>query len=165
MQRFAIAAIIAVAAVIAEGILPVAAAEPQTWPWKAKTPPDPALGLLTRVDSVAVDVSKSDPPVISVTVKATAPAADYTDLQLAYRLGDPNDLKFEFDARGRPPQKPPANPEPTPVTIDAAYRDAPVAKVKVIEVHAKDNCIGYSVTDNKTIDCVKPKVPAQQPQP
>lgn len=165
MQRLAKIAAIASCLIAVAGFAAFAA-EPQAWPWKTKLPIDPALGLLSRVDAVSVAVSKSEPPIVTVSVKATAPAPNYTDLQLTYRLGDPNDLKFEFDARGRPPQQLPASPQPTSVSIDASYSDAPVAKVKVIEVYAKDNCIAYSLADNKNIDCVvKAPTPQQQTQP
>jgi hypothetical protein len=149
----------ALAAAVAMIAMPLLAADPLPWPWKSKTPPDPALALLSRVDDVTVSINKSEPPTISITVKATAPTPGFTELQLTNRLGDPNDLKFEFDARGRPPQDT-TTQVLTPVTLEASYADAPIPKVKVIEVYANENCIGYSVPDGKTTEC-KPKPPQQ----
>jgi hypothetical protein len=158
MKRLAVAVAVAALAAMAFS-LPLFAADPLPWPWKAKTPPDPALTQLTRVDDLAVAIDKSDPPIVSITVKATAPTAGYSELQLTYRLGDPNDLKFEFDARGRAPQEASAQVL-APVSIEAAYSGAPIAKVKVVEVYAKENCMGYSVQDGKAVECA-PKPPAE----
>ena len=77
---------------------------PLTWPWKDKTPSDPALVQLSSVENVTAAINKSDPPTVTVTVDALAPTPNYTELQLTPRIGDPDDLIFAFDAKGRPPQ-------------------------------------------------------------
>lgn len=135
---------------------PLLAADPLPWPWKDKGPNDPALALLTSVEDVSVVVNdKSTPSTVAITVKATAPAPGFTELQLAYRMGDAEDLKFEFDARGRPPQDV-TTEAATPVTISAEYADPPLAKLGIVEVYAKDNCMGFSIKDKTKVDC-KPR--------
>lgn len=151
MKRLPITLAVAAVAAVAFS-LPLLAADPLPWPWKAKTPPDPALVELPHVDAVSVTIDKSNPPIISITVKAQAPAPDYSELQLTYRLGDPKDRIFSFDARGRAPQGAAADVV-TPVSIDASYTDAPIGKFDVIEVYSKDNCVAYSVTESKTTEC------------
>lgn len=148
------AALAGIAAIAMTGTL--LAADALTWPWKDKGPNDPALALLTSVEDLSVVVNdKSEPATVAITVKATAPTPGFTELQLAYRLGDTEDLKFEFDARGRPPQDV-TTEQPTSVTISAEYADAPLAKLAVIEVYAKDNCMGFSIKDKTKVDC-KPR--------
>ena len=46
-----LASLVASLALLAASI-PAAYAEPLTWPWKDKTPPDPALTSLTSVEGV-----------------------------------------------------------------------------------------------------------------
>jgi hypothetical protein len=134
---------------------PLLAADTEPWPWKAKAPVDPALATLTRVESVSASVANS---IVTVTVKAVAPAAGYSDLTLTPRLGDPNDRIFAFDARGRAPQDVTSQVE-TPVTLTFSYADAPIAKLDRIEVYSSSNCMGYSVKDQKPVDCVSKAMP------
>lgn len=132
------------------------AADVLPWPWKDKGPNDPALALLTSIEDLSVVVNdKATPATVTISVKATAPTPRFTELQLAYRMGDTADLKFEFDARGRPPQDM-TTQELTPVTITAEYADPPLAKLEIIEVYAKDNCMSFSVKDKAKVDC-KPR--------
>ena len=133
-------------------------AEPLTWPWKNKTPSDPALVGLYSIEDVTVAISKSDPPLVSISVSASAPTSNFTELQLTPRVGDPNDLIFAFDAKGRPPQDF-TTQVVTPVTFTAEYSDAPIEKVGVVEVYATSNCKAFSVKDNKPVDCTSTSVP------
>ncbi len=138
----------------------VLAADTLPWPWASKTTPDPALAALTEVGDVTASIEKSDKPVVSITANATAPTPDYSDLQLVPRMGDPKDLIFAFDAKGRPPQD--VNDKaPTQVTISAKYSDAPIAKVGVIEVYGQKNCKAFSITDNKAVECTSKSMPQQ----
>ena len=98
-----IGAVFAIAALAAT--LPLAA-EVLVWPWKDKTPPDPALVVLTSVESVSAAINKSEPPTVTINVGATAATPGFTELQLGPRIGNPEDLVFAFDAKGRPPQTP-----------------------------------------------------------
>ncbi len=149
MRRLPITLALAAAAVAVS--LPLLAADPLPWPWKAKTPPDPALVELSHVDDLSVVIDKSN-SILTITVKAQAPSPDYSELQLTYRLGDPKDRIFSFDARGRAPQDM-AAALLTPVTIESSYSDAPIGKFDVIEVYSNDNCVAYSVTDSKSVPC------------
>jgi hypothetical protein len=149
MRRLPITLALAAAAVAVS--LPLLAADPLPWPWKAKTPPDPALVELSHVDDLSVVIDKSN-SILTITVKAQAPSPDYSELQLTYRLGDPKDRIFSFDARGRAPQDT-AAALLTPVTIESSYSDAPIGKFDVIEVYSNDNCVAYSVTDSKSVPC------------
>jgi hypothetical protein len=130
------------------------------WPWTSKSTPDPALAALTEIVDVAASIDKSDKPLVSITVNATAPTPNYSDLQLVPRMGDPKDLIFAFDAKGRPPQNV-SDEAPTQVTISAKYSDAPVAKVGVIEVYGQKNCKALSITDNKAVECTSQSMPQQ----
>jgi hypothetical protein len=134
---------------------PVFAAGPQPWPWKAKAPRDPALATLSHIDAVSASVAEGT---VSVSVKAMAPAPGYTELQLVPRMGDPKDRIFAFDACGRAPQEV-ASQVLTPVTIEVAFADAPIAKVEVIEVYSNDNCLAYSLKDKKPVDCTSKAIP------
>ncbi len=137
--------------------LPLLAA-PLTWPWKDKTPADPALVQLASVEDVTVAIDKSNPPIVSITVAASAATPNFTELQLTPRVGDPNDLIFAFDAKGRPPQD--FNTQViTPVNFTAEYTGAPIEKVGVVEVHSQSNCKAFSVTDNKPVECTSQSVP------
>lgn len=135
--------------------VPALAAEPQAWPWKNPATPDPALAALPKISDVTAGLDKVT---VTVTVKAMAPTPGFTELQLTPRMGDPDDRIFAFDARGRAPQDVTDQVE-TPVTIEAAYSDAPIGKFDVIEVYGSDNCMGYSVTDNKPVDCSAKSLP------
>ena len=130
------------------------------WPWASKSTPDPALAVLTEIGDVTASIDKSDKPIVSIAVNATAPTANYSDLQLVPRMGDPNDLIFAFDAKGRPPQDV-NDGAATPVTISAKYSGAPVAKVGVIEVYGQNGCKGFSITDNKAVECTSQSMPQQ----
>lgn len=138
----------------------VFAADTIPWPWASKSTPDPALAALTEIGDVTASIEKSDKPLVSITVNATAPTANYSDLQLVPRMGDPNDLIFAFDAKGRPPQDV-SEEAATQVTINGKYSDAPVAKVGVIEVYGQNNCKAFSVTDNKAVECTSKSLPQQ----
>jgi hypothetical protein len=128
------------------------------WPWASKSTPDPALALLTEIGDVTASIEKSDKPLVSITVNATAPTPNYSDLQLVPRMGDPNDLIFAFDAKGRPPQN--VNDKaPAQVTISAKYSDAPIAKVGVIEVYGQNSCKAFSVADSKAVECTSNSLP------
>jgi hypothetical protein len=151
MHRFP-AMLAAIALIVAA---PVLAASPQAWPWKSKAPPDPALATLSHIDDVTASVSGGT---VSVAVKAMAPAPGYTELQLVSRMGDPNDRIFAFDARGRAPQQV-TTQALTPVTIEASYADAPIAKLEMIEVYSSDNCLAYSLKDSKPVECTSRAVP------
>jgi hypothetical protein len=135
-------------------------AEPATWPWKSKTPPDPALVNLTSVEDVTLSISKSDPPLVTINVSASAPTPNFTELQLAPRIGDPNDEIFAFDAKGRPPQDL-TTQVVTPVTFTAEFTDAPVDKLGVVEIHTTSNCKAFSVKDQKPVDCSSTSLPQQ----
>jgi hypothetical protein len=136
------------------------AADTLPWPWASKSTPDPALAALTEVGDVSATIDKSEKPLVSITVDATAPTPNYSDLQLVPRMGDPKDLIFAFDAKGRPPQNV-SDEAPTQVTISAKYSDAPVAKVGVIEVYGQKNCKAFSVADNKAVECTSKSMPQQ----
>ena len=138
----------------------VLAADTIPWPWASKSTPDPALAALTEIGDVTASIEKSDKPLVSITVNATASTPNYSDLQLVPRMGDPKDLIFAFDAKGRPPQN--VNDQAvTQVTISAKYSDAPIAKVGVIEVYGQKNCKAYSITDNKAVECTSKSMPQQ----
>jgi hypothetical protein len=135
-------------------------AEPVTWPWKNKTPGDPALVNLTSVEDVTVSISTSDPPLVTINVSASAPTPNFTELQLTPRIGDPNDEIFAFDAKGRPPQDL-TSQVVTPVTFTAEYSDAPIEKVGVVEIHTTSNCKAFSVKDQKAVECTSTSLPQQ----
>jgi hypothetical protein len=152
-----IGAMVASAAVMTAS-LSLLAAEPETWPWKSKLPPNPALVELTSVESVTVTVNKSDPPIVAITVNASAPSPGFSEFQLAPRMGDPKDLIFSFDAKGRPSQDM-ATQVITPVTFSLEYKDAPIEKVGVVEVYGQSNCKAISVKDNKETECTSKSAP------
>jgi hypothetical protein len=135
-------------------------AEPVTWPWKNKTPGDPALVNLYSVEDVTVSISKSEPPVVTINVSASAPTPNFTELQLSPRIGDPNDEIFAFDAKGRPPQDF-TTQVIAPVTFTAEYTDAPIEKVGVVEIHTTSNCKAYSVKEQKAVECSSTSLPQQ----
>ena len=156
MNRVKLVGALAATAILT-GSLPLLA-EPLTWPWKDKTPSDPALVQLSSVENVTAAINKSDPPTVTVTVAALAPTPNFTELQLTPRVGDPNDLIFAFDAKGRPPQDF-TTQVITPVTFTAEYTGAPIEKVGVVEVYGTSNCKAFSVKDNKPVDCTSTSVP------
>jgi hypothetical protein len=49
----------------------------------------------------------------------------------------------------------------TPVTIEVAYADAPIAKLEVIEVYSNDNCLAYSVKDGRPVECTSKAIPQE----
>lgn len=118
-------------------------------------PPDPALVVLPKVDSVTASIDKE---IVKISVKATAPTAGYSEFALTPRIGDPKDRIFAFDVRGRAPQGTAAE-APTPVDLDVSYAGAPIGKFDVIEVYGKDNCLGYSAADAKQVECASKSVP------
>jgi hypothetical protein len=122
------------------------AAEP--WPWVAKTPVDPALLILPKVTALTASVADK---IVKVSVKAVAPQAGFSELQLTARMGNKDDRIFAFDARGRPPQQG-ADVE-TDVSIEDSYSDAPIGKLGTIEVYSKSNCLGYSLVDKAPVKC------------
>jgi hypothetical protein len=129
------------------------AAESRPWPWLDKAPVDPALALLTKVDTLEVSVSElKETPTINVKVEAQAPTPGFTEIKLTPRIGDPGDLIFAFDVRGRRPQEL-ATQVLTPVTIDVEYTNAPLASVGVVEVYAKDNCRAFNLKDKAESEC------------
>src|SRR5262249_42436345 len=67
MKRPIIGALVASAA-MASASLSLLAAEPETWPWKSKLPPNPALVELSSVEGVSVVINKSDQPTVAITV-------------------------------------------------------------------------------------------------
>jgi hypothetical protein len=117
-------------------------------------PPDPALAVLPKVDSVTASVDKE---IVSIGVKATAPTAGFSELALSPRFGDPKDRIFALDIRGRPPQEAGADAA-SPVSLEIAYSGAPIGKFDVIEVHGKDNCVAYSLTDSKEVECTSKSI-------
>jgi hypothetical protein len=149
-SHLAVVALIACASVFT-GSAPLSA-DTQSWPWKDTAPVDPALAMLAMVDTLTVSVGGSEPPTLSVSVEAQAPTPGFTELTLTPRLGDPNDLIFAFDARGRRPQEMTIQVL-TPVTISAEYTDAPLQSVGVIEVYAQGNCKAFSLKDKTEVDC------------
>jgi len=138
---------------------PLLAGEPALWPWKSKLPPDPALVVLTSIEDVTAALNKSgDPPTVTITVKASAPTPDFSELQLVPRIGNPKDLVFAFDAKGRPPQDL-TTQVVTPVSFTLEYKDAPIDKVGVVEVNAQSGCKAFSLTENKAVECTSQSVP------
>src|SRR4051812_49431509 len=83
-------------------IAPSVAMAAEPWPWVAKTPLDPALALLSKVTALNASVADK---IVAISVKAVAPQAGFSELQLTARLGNKDDRIFAFDARGRPPQQ------------------------------------------------------------
>jgi|GEM_PF-443074 len=132
--------------------LSLLAAETQSWPWKDTAPVDPALALLAKVDSFTIAISTLQPPTLSVSVTAQAPTPGFTELKLTPRIGDPTDLVFAFDVRGRRPQEM-TTQVLTPVTIDTEYTDAPLASIGVVEVYAQENCKAFSLKDKIEVEC------------
>src|SRR6478609_60921 len=66
MNRVKLVGALAATAILT-GSLPLLA-EPLTWPWKDKTPSDPALVQLSSVENVTAAINKSAPPTVTVTV-------------------------------------------------------------------------------------------------
>ena len=74
------------------------------------------------------------------------------------RVVIPKDLIFSFDAKGRPSQDL-TRQETTPVSFALEYKDAPIDKIGVVEVHGEANCKAFSVTDNKETECKAKSIP------
>lgn len=146
----ALGAVIACASLVMGS--PLLAAETLSWPWQDKAPVDPALALLTRIDGLVVEASKEKEPALRIAVKAQAPTPGFTETKLTPRIGDPNDRIFAFDVRGRRPQDM-TTQVLTPVAIDVAYPDAPLASVDVVEVYAKENCKAFSLKKKTEVEC------------
>jgi hypothetical protein len=156
MKRLTIAgAIVAFAALTAS--LPLLAAAPLPWPWKDKSPPDPALVVLNSVDNVTASVNDKEPPTVTISVAATTPTPGFTELVLTPRMGDPKDLIFAFDAKGRPPQDMTIQVI-SPVTFSVEYADAPIDKVGVIEIYGQSNCKAFSLTEKKAVECTSKSI-------
>jgi hypothetical protein len=158
MNTKALAGALTASLAVMTASLPLLAADPLPWPWKSKLPPDPALVQLVSIDDVSVVINKSTPPTVSITVNAQAPTPNYTELQLTPRMGDPGDLIFAFDAKGRPSQDMTIQVV-TPVSFTVEYADAPIEKLGVVEINALGNCKAFSVTDNKPTDCTSQSAP------
>jgi hypothetical protein len=110
--------------------------------------------VLPKVDGLTASADKE---IVSISVKATAPTAGFSELALTPRIGDPKDRIFALDIRGRAPQEA-AGDAASPITLDVAYSGAPIGKFDVIEVHGKENCLGYSVTDSKEVACTSKSI-------
>ena len=149
-SSLAIGAVAACALVLTS--LPLAAEEPQSWPWNDTTPVDPALALLEKIVSLEVSITDLKNSKLRISVDAEAPTPGFTEVKLTPRLGQPNDLIFAFDIRGRRPQDMGTQAE-TPVSVDVVYGDAPLASVGVVEVYAQENCKAYSLKDKTEVDC------------
>ncbi len=138
---------------------PLFAAEPELWPWKSKLPPDPALVVLTSIEDVTATINKSgDPPTVTISVNASAPTPNFSELQLAPRIGNPKDLIFAFDAKGRPPQDL-TTQVITSVSFTVEYVDAPLDKVGVVEVNAPGSCKAFSLTEKMAVACTSQPAP------
>ena len=158
MNRPVLIGALVAAFALAGGATPPWAADAQPWPWKSKLPPDPALVVLTSVEGVTAAITKSDPPKVTITVSASAPTPNYSELQLTPRMGDPKDLIFAFDVKGRPPQDL-SNQVITPVSFTVEFIDAPIEKVGVVEVNAQEGCKAFSLTENKEVPCTSLSAP------
>jgi hypothetical protein len=158
MNRPVLIGALVAAFALAGGATLLLAADAQPWPWKSKLPPDPALVVLTSVENVTATITKADPPKVTITVNASAPTPNYSELQLTPRMGDPKDQIFAFDAKGRPPQDL-SSQVITPVSFTVEYIDAPIEKVGVVEVNAQEGCKGFSLTDNKEVPCTSLSAP------
>jgi hypothetical protein len=158
MTPKALAGALTAALALMTASLPLMAADPLIWPWKSKLPPDPALVQLVSIEDLSAVINKTTPPTISITVNASAPTPNYSELQLAPRIGDPKDIIFAFDAKGRPSQDM-SNQVVTPVSFTADYLEAPLDKIGVIEVHSQSNCKAFSLKDNKPTDCISQSSP------
>jgi hypothetical protein len=159
MQRSARMAAFAACSMLLAASLSAAYADPLIWPWKDKMPPDPALAILSSVDSVSAAINKTNPPTVTIKVGASAPTPNFTELQLTPRIGDPKDQIFSFDAKGRPPQDMTIQVI-TRVEISAEYSDAPVESLGVVEVYGQANCKAFSLKDNKEVECSAKSLPA-----
>ena len=158
MNTKALAGALTASLAVMTASLPLLAADPLPWPWKSKLPPDPALVELVSIEDVSAVINKSDAPTVSITINASAPTPNYSELQLTPRMGDPKDLIFAFDAKGRPPQDMTIQVV-TSVTFTVDYGDAPIDKVGVVEIHSQSNCKAFSVTENKPAECTSQSAP------
>lgn len=162
MNRPVLLGALTVFSAVVTASLPLLAADPQPWPWASKLPPDPALVQLVSIEGVTVAINKSEPPTVAISVSATAPTPNYTELQFTPRMGDPKDEIFSFDAKGRPPQDMTIQVT-SPVSLSVEYKDAPIASIGVIEVYAQSNCKAFSVKDNKEVECTAKSMPEMPP--
>lgn len=138
---------------------PLFAGEAELWPWKSKLPPDPALVALTSIEDVTAKIDTAgDPPTIAISVNASAPTPNFSELQLTRRMGDRKDRVFAFDAKGRPPQDL-TSQVVSPVSFTVEYAEAPLDKVEVVEVHAPGSCRAFSLSENKEIACMSQSAP------
>jgi hypothetical protein len=158
VTRKALAGAMTVTVAVMTASLPLLAADSTPWPWKSKLPPDPALVQLVSIEDVSAVINDTNPPTVSITVNASAPTPNYSELQLTPRIGDPDDLIFAFDAKGRPPQDMTIQVV-TPVRFTVDYTEAPIDKVGVIEVQSQSNCKAFSVKDKKPTDCTSQSAP------
>jgi hypothetical protein len=158
VTRKALAGAVTISVAVMTASLPLLAADPSPWPWKSKLPPDPALVQLVSIEDVSAVINDTSPPTISITVNASAPTPNYSELQLTPRIGDPDDLIFAFDAKGRPPQDMTIQVV-TPVSFTVDYSEAPIDKVGVIEVNSQSNCKAFSLKDKKPTDCTSQSAP------
>ncbi|HUW73117.1 MAG TPA: hypothetical protein VMW05_03665 [Methyloceanibacter sp.] len=129
------------------------AAETRSWPWMDKAPVDPALALLSKVETLKVAITGlKKTPTLNIMVEAQAPGPGFTEVKLTPRMGDPRDLIFAFDVRGRRPQEM-SSQVLTPVAINVEYTDAPLASVGIVEVYAKENCKAFNLKDKTEAEC------------
>lgn len=127
------------------------AAETRSWPFNDKAPVDPALALLTKINTFKVAITELTEPTLSILVEAEAPTPGFSEIKLTPRIGM-SDGVFAFDVRGRRPQEA-ATQALTPVTIDVEYSDAPLASIAVVEVYSKENCKAFSLKHKTEVDC------------
>jgi hypothetical protein len=151
-----------IAPILLAASLAPACAETLLWPWKSKTPPDPALAMLTSIESVSVTINKTNPATVTISVNATAPTPNFTELQFAPRIGDPKDQIFSLDAKGRPPQDMTIQVI-SPVVISAEYSEAPIESLGIVEVYGQTNCKAFSVKDDKETECTAKSLPTMPP--
>jgi hypothetical protein len=57
------------------------AVETQTWPWNDKAPVDPALALLTRIDTLKVAITELKTPTLGISVEAQAPTTGFSEVK------------------------------------------------------------------------------------
>ncbi|MEG6509706.1 hypothetical protein V6C03_12090 [Methyloligella sp. 2.7D] len=142
--------------VAAFSIVTSASAAPLAWPFgESRSPRDPALALLAKIDTLKVSLVGEDENnlLVKIEIEAATPYPGFTDLTLVGRPGKLNDRIFAFEARGRPPQRPNTDEAPETVSIGGTYEGAPIASVNVVEVFAKENCLAYSLAEKKEVPC------------
>lgn len=127
------------------------AAETRSWPWNAKAPVDPALALLTKINTFEVKISELKTPTLAILVEADAPTPGFSEIKLTPRIGM-SDGVFAFDVRGRRPQGA-VTQVLTPVTIDVEFEDAPLSAIAIVEVYSKENCKAFNLKDKTEVEC------------